>query len=115
MSFLGQILVVQAEMRTTVDKRNYEKGPVPFDGATRRAIVDVIPTYLRQIASAVTGKEEMVFDYDQGVYRSLSSVQKEHKDDLRRAKLTNTQKTFLILQSPSRRHLPLLQKSRSRR
>ena len=88
MSFLGQIFGVQTEMRTTIDKRNYEKGPVPFDGATRRAIVDVIPTYLRQIASAVTGKEEMVFDYDQGTYRSLSSVQKEHKDDLRRAKLT---------------------------
>ena len=88
MSFLGQIFGIQTEMRTTIDKRNYEKGPVPFDGATRRAIVDVIPTYLRQIASAVTGKEEFVFDYDQGVYRSLSSVQKEHKDNIRRAKLT---------------------------
>lgn len=88
LSTLGQIFGLQTKMNTTVDKKSYEKGAVPFDGITHRTINDVIPTYLRQIASAVTGKEEMVFDYDKGVYRTLSSVQKDHQDEIRRAKLS---------------------------
>ena len=88
LSTLGQIFGLHTKMATTVDKRSYEKGAVPFDGITHRTINDVIPTYLRQIASSLSGKEEMVFDYDKGVYRTLSSVQKDHRDEIRRAKLS---------------------------
>lgn len=91
LSALGQIFGLRTKLETRVDKSKYEKGAVPFDGITHRTINDVIPTYLRQIASALTGKEEMVFDYDKGTYRALSSVQKEHESDTRRTMLSEFQ------------------------
>ena len=91
LSTLGQIFGLRTKLETRVDKSKYEKGAVPFDGITHRTINDVIPTYLRQIASALTGKEEMVFDYDKGTYRTLSSVQRDHESDTRRTMLSEFQ------------------------
>ena len=91
LSTLGQIFGLITKLETRVDKSKYEKGAVPFDGITHRTINDVIPTYLRQIASALTGKEEMVFDYDKGTYRTLSSVQRDHESDTRRTMLSEFQ------------------------
>lgn len=79
-SFFGKLFGIQNDMRTTVDRGNYEKGPVPWDGIARRTLVDVIPSYLSQIAAAVTGTEQMVFDYDRGVYKTLRSIKKERSD-----------------------------------
>lgn len=87
-SALASIFGIRNKMNTRVDKRNYEKGAVPFDGITHRTINDVIPTYLRQIASALTGKEEFAFDYNEGVYRSLSEIKEKHKSDLEYEKLS---------------------------
>ena len=88
LSALASIFGIRNKMNTRVDKRNYEKGPVPFDGITHRTINDVIPTYLRQIASALTGKEEFAFDYNEGVYRTLSEIKEKHKSDLEYEKLS---------------------------
>lgn len=88
LSALASIFGIRNKMNTKVDKRNYEKGPVPFDGITHRTINDVIPTYLRQIASALTGKEEFAFDYNEGAYRTLSEIKEKHKSDLEYEKLS---------------------------
>ena len=83
LSALGSIFGIRNSMRTTPNKANYQKGAVAWDGIAHRTLVDVIPTYLRQIVSAVTGKQEMVFDYEKGVYRSLKEMQqKKKKDDM---------------------------------
>ena len=78
---IGKIFGIKNKMETSVDKTKYEKGAVPFDGITHRTINDVIPTYLRQITAALTGKEEFVFDYNKGQYRTLRNVQKQREDD----------------------------------
>lgn len=78
---IGKIFGIKNKMETSVDKAKYEKGAVPFDGITHRTINDVIPTYLRQITAALTGKEEFVFDYNKGQYRTLRDVQKQREDD----------------------------------
>ncbi|MDE6929735.1 MAG: hypothetical protein K2P02_03155, partial [Lachnospiraceae bacterium] len=49
------------------------KGTVPWDGIARRALVDVIPMYLSQISAALTGKEQVVFDYEKGIYSTADS------------------------------------------
>ena len=78
---VGKIFGVNNKMNTRVDKATYEKGAVPFDGITHRTINDVIPTYLRQITAALTGKEEFAFDYNKGTYRTIRDIQNEKKRD----------------------------------
>ena len=84
---IGEIFGLRTKQQTSIDKSKYEKGPVPFDGVTHRTINDVIPTYLRQIASAVTGQEEKVFDYDRGEFRTLRDVRENYDRDIKRQKL----------------------------
>lgn len=47
------------DSKSAVDYGNYQKGAVAFDGVTRKAIVQVIPQFLSQIASA----SENIFRY----------------------------------------------------
>ena len=71
---LGINTRVPGQMRTDT----YVKGPVPFNGVTNRAIVEVIPTYLRKILAAISNKEEMVYDYEKGTFNTLSNVKKSY-------------------------------------
>lgn len=85
LQMLGRILGIKNEARRNVDKTNYERGPVPWDGVARRALVDIIPQYLSQIAAAVTGTQQMVFDYNSGTFKSIKSIQKESENDYKNA------------------------------
>jgi len=67
-------------MKKTLDPSQYNKGAVPFDGVTRKAIIEVIPTYLSKIYSAVSGKEESRFNYEKGKFTSVSGLKKEMQD-----------------------------------
>ena len=89
LSTLGQIFGIKNKMKASVDKQNYVKGAVQWDGIARRALVDVIPMYLRRIESALSGRPEVVFDYENGVYKTLASVEKEAKD-LQRDKILSS-------------------------
>jgi hypothetical protein len=61
---------------------DYEKGSVPFDGVTRKAIVEVIPKYLAMILNQLkTGgkaSEELIFDYNTGMLRQRGEIIKEY-------------------------------------
>ena len=46
-----------------------------FDGQTKKAITEVIPTYLRKILSAVSDQEEIVYDYKSGKYNTVSEIE----------------------------------------
>ena len=55
------------EQKERLNTSRYEKGAVPFDGVTKKAITEVIPMYLRKILSAVQGtKDEIIYDYNEG-------------------------------------------------
>lgn len=83
--FIGNVFGINARPNLASDKSQYEKGAVAFDGKVHRAITDVIPTYLRMIASAVTGQEEVAFDYEKGVYNTVSNIRKDFKKNIRDA------------------------------
>lgn len=44
----------------------YNKGVMQWSGIERKALVEVIPTYLRKILAAMTKTEELVYVYDDG-------------------------------------------------
>ena len=76
---LSNIFGINTERKDGYDVGRYEKGKVPFDGITRKAIIEVIPTYLSKILSTLNGQERDTFDYDQGKFVSVKSL-KELKD-----------------------------------
>lgn len=81
--FFGRILGVRENMKSEIDPGNYNKGAVAFDGITRKAIVDVIPTYLAKIESAITGANERYFNYNTGRFADIEQIKREY-DDLKR-------------------------------
>ena len=84
MSFLGRIFGLKLDTKTSYDSSKYEKGPVPFDGITRKTIVDIIPGHLARIEAALTGKTERVFDYETGKWTTADKLEKDFRDRKRR-------------------------------
>ena len=79
---VGKALMVKPESLDKVATDKYDKsGKVFFDGATREAIVNVIPTYLSSMVSLLSGKERTVYDYNKGVFKTISQVKQDFQDN----------------------------------
>jgi len=77
----AKILGVKPDQKAAANPGVYVKGPVPFDGVTRQAIVEVIPTYLRKILSAVSNTPELIYNYQTGHFSNKSGINKAIKDN----------------------------------
>lgn len=77
LQLIGEIFGVKTTPKSSVDLSRYNRGQIPFDGETKKAIVEVIPTYLRKILSTLNGREEIAFDYDKGQFRTVISMKEE--------------------------------------
>nr|DAE83407.1 MAG TPA: hypothetical protein [Caudoviricetes sp.] len=75
---LANIFSVKVASKDKIDTSKYFKGQVPFDGMTRKSIVEVIPAYLARIESLLGG-EERVYDFDKGKFSSLQILDREKK------------------------------------
>ena len=65
------------------DPGKYEKGKVDWDGMSRKALMDVIPTQLSQILSALTGEPERRFDYNTGRWVKVSNIRSNREASMR--------------------------------
>lgn len=74
---ISRLFGVDIDSKNTIDPSKYHKGPLPFDGYTRQSIIEVIPTYLRRIESALTGGEERLYDYNTGRWKTYKVMKKE--------------------------------------
>ena len=63
-----------------INTSKYNKGAVPFDGITKRAITDVIPYYLRKMTSYMTGGPEEYYDYQSGTWKNMNTLHKEYNN-----------------------------------
>lgn len=79
-NFLKTAFDVSESVSKTMNTGDYEKGKVPFDGITRKSIVEVIPTYLSKIYSVLSGKEEDRYNYQTGRFEKMSDIQKAFND-----------------------------------
>lgn len=77
----SKILGVKPDQKAAANPGVYVKGPVPFDGVTRQAIVEVIPTYLRKILSAVSNTPEQIYNYQTGHFSNVKAIKKAIKDN----------------------------------
>lgn len=72
-SLLRSILLPKNTLRRDVGTQ-YNQGPIPFDGQTKKAITEVIPDYLAHILSALNGSEPTKYDYKGGRYVKRSEI-----------------------------------------
>lgn len=86
-SMLSKIFGLNVELHSAPSFSNYKKDAVPFDGITHKTINSVIPNYLSGILAALTGKEEMVMDYESGTFKSKDRLKKDLDDKYKNALL----------------------------
>lgn len=75
---IGNIFGVRLASKTTIDTSKYNKGQVPFDGVTRKSIVEVIPAYLSRIEKLLGG-DERVFDFNTGKFTTSAKLNDQFK------------------------------------
>ena len=71
---LSKFFGIKVDPSRGIDTSKYEKGQIPFDGITRKAITDVIPSYLGNIEAALTGKPRRIFDFQSGRWTTAKEV-----------------------------------------
>lgn len=71
--------------KKSLNLSNYEKGAVAWDGVSRKALIEVIPTALFKIYSAISGRPEMRYDYENGKFISVANIKKEADEEFARA------------------------------
>lgn len=76
-STLGKIFGIKNSIKSTLDTSKYEKGKVDWDGKSRKALIEVIPTQLAKIVSLLSGKPEKMYDYDKGKFIDSSTIKKD--------------------------------------
>lgn len=82
LGLIGDIFGLDVDTKKKIDTGNYKKDAVPFDGITRKAIVDVIPEHLSRIEAILSGgKPQRVYDYHTGKWISSKSIEKQQKED----------------------------------
>lgn len=67
--------------RIGVDLGNYKKDAMTWNGIAQKTLVEVIPSYLSKIEASLTKGEQRFYDSDKGVFKTLSELKKEYRDD----------------------------------
>lgn len=74
LDFLKDLIGLDPSVKRTLDTSKYNKGAIPFDGVTKKAIVEVIPTYLSKILSVVSGTGETRYNYETGKFTNVKDI-----------------------------------------
>ena len=82
---ISRIFGVKDSLKTTIDTSKYNKGPIPFDGETKNAIVNVIPRLLAKQLSYQTGQPEMIYDYKNGKWTTGQAIRQNYQNEYRGA------------------------------
>jgi cell wall-associated NlpC family hydrolase/GH24 family phage-related lysozyme (muramidase) len=73
-NWISKIFGIDSSIKDQIDPSKYEKGRVAWDGASRKALIEVIPGQLAKIVSALTGETPRVFDPESGSMISLRAI-----------------------------------------
>ena len=84
LNILASMFLPKREDKRTINTRNYQQGPVAWDGVARKALTDVIPTILLETYSAITGAPSMRYDYNSGKFVTTTSILSSFRRDKER-------------------------------
>lgn len=81
--FLLTSITPESGYKDKLDTSNYNKGKTDWNGKSEKALTEVIPTYLAEIAAAVTNKPMKLYDYNAGRFKTVANLSKEFNDTKR--------------------------------
>lgn len=81
LGILSNIFGVRSSTTGKVNLGNFEKGPIPFDGETKKSITEVIPGYLRKMLAVMSKQDEISFDFNEGRWRKSKDLARQFKED----------------------------------
>jgi len=74
---IGTAFGINNSLNTSIDSSRYKKGAMPWDGVAKKALTEVIPAYLSQIVSLLSGKPATTYDYANGKYVEIKNLKKD--------------------------------------
>ena len=88
LQMFGELFGATASTKKTFSISNYNNGPTPFDGETKKAITEIIPTYLRKILAAITDSDELVYDHKVNKFKTFTQAREDVMSELRRERVS---------------------------
>lgn len=83
MGMIGKYFGINDSYRTGYDSSKYNKEATSWSGKDSKALTVVIPTLLGKIYSAVSGEDELRFDYSSGKFIKTKSIAKRWKESMK--------------------------------
>lgn len=77
---ISDLFGIDNTLKSKINTSKYNKEAMQWNGIAQKTLVEVIPTYLRQIASAVTGSSEKVYNYDKGKFIDAETLKKDFEN-----------------------------------
>lgn len=77
--YIGKIFGTKERTKGSIDTSMYEKGKVAWDGKSKKALEEVIPTQLSTIISILTSKPAQMYDYEAGKFVDMKNVRDNFK------------------------------------
>ena len=77
---LNKVFGYKYKTSREIDLGDYVKGAISWDGESKKALVEVIPSYLRRIESTLTGGDERIFNYSTGKFDDIEGIRKYYDD-----------------------------------
>ena len=96
LDFLKDFAMPETSVKVTYNPGKYEKGKMPWDGISRRALTYVLPMHLARIETAITGRASKMYNYDTGRWIYPSQVKREHNDMLKRTAKYSSDASYTI-------------------
>ena len=88
LKMLNKVFGSNEKANYEVDLGDYKKGAIEWDGESKKALVEVIPSYLRRIESILGGTEERFYNYDTGKFDNIHNIKKHYDDSIAKAEVS---------------------------
>ena len=83
--FIKGSLLPKSGFKRNIDPGNYTKGKVDWSGTSKKALEEVIPTYLAEMTSALTGGPVTRFNYKNGKFETVKGIKNANDQRMKRA------------------------------
>ena len=85
LNMLKDMVLPRSGYTDKIDPSKYVKGKVDWDGMSRRALMEVIPTQLSRIISILSNSDELdIYDYEAGKWTTKKAAEKKREQDKRK-------------------------------
>ena len=81
LQFIGDLFGMKRPSIKGIGMGNFQKDAMAWNGVAQKTLVEVIPSYLANIESALTRQEQRYYDMETGQFKSRSRLRKEYEEN----------------------------------